>query len=269
MHDRTRAQSAAASSHARVVSTALQHVCDLLAGPGARRYASAVYGCRRFAQGRAAAARVLLLTAAGCLGLLAIGCQTDSSWSGSLGVPDYAQFATDVYPILLRDCAYSQCHGAPERFFQIFGPGRTTLADAVPAATLLQREVQASYDRTRSMLISDGSRPIYESPLLLKPLDLGVGGASHGGVDVFGRNVYRTLNDPSYIALVSWAASGGPAALAIPSPPPSAASAGGTAGASGADAAESAGSVAGPSAGTDGPSGGAGVAAPIPVRGQR
>jgi hypothetical protein len=175
-----------------------------------------VYRCCRLAQCRAVSVRILLLMAAGCSSSLLASCQTDSSWSGSLDAPNYAQFATEVYPILLRDCAYSRCHGAPERFFRIFGPGRAPLLDDGPAATLAQREVQASYDRARSMLISDGSRPVYESPLLLKPLALGLGGASHEGVDVFGRNVYRSLNDPAYLSLVSWAISGNEAALPAP-----------------------------------------------------
>lgn len=147
------------------------------------------------------------------LSLLLLACQQESSWSGEIASPSRAMFERDVYPVLLMDCAYSQCHGAPQRFFQVLGPGRTRLQDPPDAAPYsleerAAREMQISYERTRSMLITDGSRPLEESPLLIKPLDPSVGGTSHRGVDVFGRNVYRSVNDPAYLTLVRWALQG-------------------------------------------------------------
>lgn len=132
-------------------------------------------------------------------------CQSESSWSGEIARADRAQFDREVYPVLLMDCAYSQCHGASHRFFQVFGPGRTRLHTA-DGSDPLPLEMQASFERARSMLISDGSRPFSESPLLLKPLDANAGGTGHGGMDVFGRNVYRSAYDPNYLALLRWAA---------------------------------------------------------------
>jgi hypothetical protein len=145
-----------------------------------------------------------------CLPLAALalaGCHAESSWSGEIASADRAQFDREVYPVLLADCAFSRCHGAPERFFQVFGPGRLRLTNP-DGSDPLPLEMQASYERARSMLVTDGSRPLAESPLLLKPLDPSAGGTSHRGVDVFGRNVYRFVTDPGYATLVRWALQG-------------------------------------------------------------
>ena len=127
-------------------------------------------------------------------------------------------FDREVYPVLLRDCAFSNCHGSPQRFLQILGPGRTRMEDRDPRnpVPLMEREKQLSYERARSMLFTDGSRPIQESPLLMKPLEAALGGAAHGGADVFGRNVYRSTSDPGYVVLWRWALSGAAGASAQP-----------------------------------------------------
>lgn len=141
----------------------------------------------------------------------AMGCQGDGSWSGNLGTADRAMFDSEVYPILMRDCAYNNCHGAPQRYFRVWGPGRAQLEDATDGDVSVEdQEKAASYQRALSMLFTDGSRPITESPLLLKPLEVSKGGAAHGGADVFGRNVYRSRIHPAYLVLSRWALSGGP-----------------------------------------------------------
>jgi hypothetical protein len=48
--------------------------------------------------------------------------------------------------------------------------------------------------------VSDPNR----SPLLVKPLELAAGGSDHEGTDSFGRNVYRSPEDPSFQVLVRW-----------------------------------------------------------------
>jgi hypothetical protein len=136
-----------------------------------------------------------------------VACEHRDNWSGSIGVADRASFDRDVYPLLMRDCAYSECHGAPQRFLRILGPGRTRLDLDDPSDSILEQEKQLSYERARSMLFTDGSLPLMQSPLLVKPLELSLGGASHGGVDVYGRNVYRSTSDPGYVTLVAWAMS--------------------------------------------------------------
>jgi hypothetical protein len=134
-----------------------------------------------------------------------VACTDEPSWSGEIGSADQSLFDREVYPILLRDCAHNQCHGAPQRFLQVFGPGRARLRGPWFGAELLAQERRLSYERALSMLITDGSRPVSESRLLMKPLEPAAGGASHGGVDLYGRNVYRSSADPAYAVLVRWA----------------------------------------------------------------
>ena len=143
-----------------------------------------------------------LVMAACCASLLA--CGDSNTWAGEVPAADAAQFEHQVYPILMRDCAFNDCHGGPHRFFQIFGPGRVridpmTESDAPPTAL----ELQVSYERARSMLISQDS--VERSLLLTKPLAVKAGGVGHEGVDRFGRNVYQSKQDPSYQVLLLWA----------------------------------------------------------------
>jgi hypothetical protein len=136
-------------------------------------------------------------------------CSAQPSWSGAVGSADYAAFERDVYPVLMRDCAYSNCHGAPQRFFQIWGPGRTRLDTNDFRTTIQSQEKLRSFQRTVSMLYTDGSRPLAESPLLVKPLEASSGGSAHGGVDRYGRNVYRSPQDTGYQTLLRWAIGAG------------------------------------------------------------
>lgn len=132
-------------------------------------------------------------------------CSTQSSWSGAVGSADYTAFERDVYPVLMRDCAYANCHGAPQRFFQIWGPGRTRLDTKDLRTSIQDQEKLRSFQRAVSMLYTDGTRPLAESPLLVKPLEASSGGSAHGGVDRYGRNVYRSAQDPGYQTLLRWA----------------------------------------------------------------
>jgi hypothetical protein len=144
----------------------------------------------------------------GCLAPLAACAQTQD-WSSTLPSPDGKQFAAEVYPLLLRDCAFSTCHGAPERFLQIYGPGRVRLDPIAskPADPMTLAEVLHSYQRARSMLTDGG--PVQQSLLLRKPLALEAGGQAHRGADDFGRNLFSSQSDPRYLALLGWAESQG------------------------------------------------------------
>jgi hypothetical protein len=139
---------------------------------------------------------------AGALALAACG---NNAASDKAPVTDAALFELQVYPILLRDCAFNTtCHGSQQRFFQVMGPGRRRIDPKLDSAMPVQpAEVQFSYERARSMLITDG--PVTRSLLLTKPLEARVGGAGHKGADHFGRNVYQSPLDPSYLVLVKWA----------------------------------------------------------------
>lgn len=129
---------------------------------------------------------------------------------------DYQQFQREVHPVLLRDCGFPACHGAPERFFRVWGPGRTRLPDkagVVPGAFDVPSvdEISASYALALSMV--DNADPGL-SELLRKPLAVEAGGAGHQGVDKYGRNVYRTAEDTGYLALARWVFSAPPAVKA-------------------------------------------------------
>jgi hypothetical protein len=151
--------------------------------------------------------------------LALVACANDASVSNEPPTPDRALFDAAIYPLLLRDCGFSECHGAEHRFFQVFGPGRARLEGHASDPDLQPRERQLTYDRARSMLVPTGGGTIQQSPLLTKPLELSAGGASHQGADHFGRNVYQTVTDPRYVALWQWALSRNPQAPPGVTPP--------------------------------------------------
>lgn len=118
--------------------------------------------------------------------------------------PDVTSFELDVYPVLLRDCGFPECHGATHRFFRVFGPGRARLrTETLTFAPATSEELEQSYDRTRSMLAHQTS--VIDSWLLRKPLAVSAGGAEHGGEDRWGRNIYESVDAPGYLALLRWA----------------------------------------------------------------
>jgi hypothetical protein len=118
---------------------------------------------------------------------------------------DFKLFQREVYPVLLRDCGFPACHGAKERFFRVWGPGRSRLPsdDGIPEAFDLPTgdELSATYSLALSMI--DGKYPAH-SLLLRKPLAVAAGGAGHLGVDGYGRDIYRTQEDAGFLALARW-----------------------------------------------------------------
>jgi hypothetical protein len=119
-----------------------------------------------------------------------------------LSAPDRALFDTEVYPILVRDCGHSTCHGSEDRFFRVVGPGHVRLDPTTRlAAPVTEAELALSYNRARSVV--DPGDP-NRSPLLIKSLEVIAGGSDHEGTDSFGRNVYRSPEDPDFQVLVRW-----------------------------------------------------------------
>lgn len=114
--------------------------------------------------------------------------------------PDFEQFRTEIYPLLLRDCGFNACHGDGHRYYQVFGPGRMRIDEAMdlfePAT---EEEIEVSYERARAMLLTRDD--VLDSPLLRKPVE----GGGHAGLDVNGRNVYSGRNDPEFLKLAEWA----------------------------------------------------------------
>ena len=144
-------------------------------------------------------------------GMLAEGCSSAPPLAEP-PVVDRAAFESEVYPILLRDCGFPACHGDRDRFFRVFGPGRTRLDIATgPYELATVAEIDASFDRARSMLagVPDPSQAL----LVRKPLEPSAGGASHMGLDALGHNAYADREDPSWQTIARWAG-----ALAVDGP---------------------------------------------------
>jgi hypothetical protein len=138
----------------------------------------------------------LLSWCAGCL---------EETESGGFAKREFMPFQREVYPVLLRDCGFPECHGAPERFFRVWGPGRSRLPRETQFPEALDQptgdEVAGTYSLAQSMI--DRADPA-SSLLLRKPLAVEAGGAGHLGVDKYGRNVYRTAQDTGYLVLARW-----------------------------------------------------------------
>jgi hypothetical protein len=123
------------------------------------------------------------------------------------GARSYKDFQTEVYPVLLRDCGFPACHGASERFFRVYGPGRTRLplmSTGQPLEALGMPsgdELGITWHLAESMI---DERDLGRSLLLRKPLAVEAGGAGHMGQDNFGRDVYRTTQDAGFLVLARW-----------------------------------------------------------------
>jgi len=137
--------------------------------------------------------------------LLLLGLATacgDPGQGLQLAEPAADDFADTVYPVLLRDCGFPACHGDPDRFFRVFGPGRQrVMPELAPLDPATPTEISLSYERARSMVDLDS--PL-TSLLLEKPMDGTLGGASHEGVDDFGRDIYVDADDPNLVILRNW-----------------------------------------------------------------
>jgi hypothetical protein len=163
--------------------------------------------------------RTLTSTSVGLLLLLCCACGSKQQ-AGAFAKREFPAFQREVYPVLLRDCAFPTCHGGPQRFFRVWGPGRVRLPGmkGTPGAVDLPTvdEISASYSLALSMI--DNSDPAH-SALLRKPLAVAAGGAGHRGVDKHGRDVYRTKQDSGYVTLARWVLSPAPATPAMQATP--------------------------------------------------
>ena len=136
--------------------------------------------------------------------LLAVACAEEPK-PALVARREFQLFRLEVYPVLLRDCGFPACHGSPERFFRVWGPGRVRLPGAMSTPEAFDQPSTAELSASRSMALSmiDERHPA-RSPLLRKPLAVQARGAGHLGVDKYGRDVYRTTNDAGYAALYKW-----------------------------------------------------------------
>jgi hypothetical protein len=140
--------------------------------------------------------------------LACVACDDTEPWAPP--EREFSDFQV-VHEVLLRDCGFHDCHGAPERAFRVYGPGRARLDPETGAYDQLKAlEASDSWIIAKSFI--DARNP-EDSLLLRKPLAVAAGGAPHGGLDAFGRDVYRTVNDAGYLALQRFV-------LAVPAPEP-------------------------------------------------
>jgi hypothetical protein len=135
--------------------------------------------------------------------LVLIGC-ADPEADLSIPSADPTVFRDRVYPVLLRDCGFQTCHGTPDRFFAVFGPGRGRLdPNMAPYDPATPYELAISYTRAQSMLF--GPNGASSSLLLRKPIPVEQGGAGHKGDDPWGDPVYRSIEDARYRVIFNWA----------------------------------------------------------------
>jgi hypothetical protein len=107
---------------------------------------------------------------------------------GQTYVLSYAKFAANVEPILdSLGCDNTNCHG---------GGIRGTFQLSPPA------EKDAHYDFKQACMQVSPWNP-KNSPLVMKPLAEACGGATHGGGSFF-----FSLDDPNYVAILTWVESG-------------------------------------------------------------
>jgi hypothetical protein len=138
--------------------------------------------------------RAVLFSSLLCLA----GCEAPPEPGAHIADRDFGDFQ-DLHPVLIRDCGFHTCHGSEERMFRVYGVGRSRLdEDARAFEENSVDEVLLSFDLTLSMI--DDANP-ERSPLLRKPLAIEAGGAPHDGVDDFGRDVYRTVDEDGYKAI--------------------------------------------------------------------
>ena len=115
---------------------------------------------------------------------------------------DFAQFRDEVYPVLMRDCAFHTCHGNAERFYRITGSARGRLETGVKAlAETRPEEIEFSYWRSLAMI---NAQDPGASLLLRKPLASSLGGTGHLGTDSFGRNVFESMDNDDYLTIAKW-----------------------------------------------------------------
>lgn len=156
-----------------------------------------------------------LVPRATLLSLLWLSACSNEADGFALAAPNAPGFQSDVYPVLLRDCGFPTCHGASERLFRVWGPGRVRLdplaptfnTDVNPVTGEPKPQEPSGAEAKRSLESAlgfiDAKNP-KRSLLLRKPLSAEAGGTGHLGVDRFGRNVYRSTDSDGYLSLSRW-----------------------------------------------------------------
>ena len=121
--------------------------------------------------------------------------------------PRYNTYVETIQPIVGARCSFLPCHGSKDRALTVYGVGflrASPLFAGTPLTenALTEDELDWNYDAMRLRLIDTESAG--EAHLLLKCLDPDAGGAVHAD----GYVVFYSDQDPDYIALRDWIATG-------------------------------------------------------------
>lgn len=153
---------------------------------------------------RACTALARLHSSLFALTILIGGC-TDVSGERTVEAHNYDKFQSEVYPVLLRDCGFPACHGANDRAFRVYGPGRVRLPASDGERGAFDKVAGAEMRRTFQLASAHRNAENPDlSALIRKPLSSEAGGASHQGADKYGRDVYRTAQDEGYLRIARW-----------------------------------------------------------------
>lgn len=146
-----------------------------------------------------------LVAATFAAAVVVFGCAGEPP-SSDIPLVDRQTFDTTVYPLLLRDCAFPDCHGRQDRFFRVFGPGRARLDPEMTgvSAPIVPEEVEAAFERARSMVFAGTN--CGGSLLARKPLEVDAGGLAHVATqNLAQRNLYPSVDNPDFLVLQNWA----------------------------------------------------------------
>ncbi len=141
------------------------------------------------------------------LSLMALltGCPDDLRAEGDIAELDEAFFRCRVQPIVTKTCSTFVCHGNGARFFTVFARNRLRLGGDETGRNAFLRDSERAFNFESALTMVDIDRP-EQSLLLLKPLDVSVGGYYHVGAhEPFGgTDVFLDPDDPEYQVLVDW-----------------------------------------------------------------
>jgi hypothetical protein len=122
--------------------------------------------------------------------------------TGPFPALSYDCFKATVEPELLGSCAFRNCHGKAERPLHLYSMAGVRGPNANASdITLSDEEERANF---QSAVVYASATSAGLPDLLRKPLQLEQGGAGHGGVDRFGRNVYGSQQEAGWQALSDW-----------------------------------------------------------------
>jgi hypothetical protein len=126
------------------------------------------------------------------------GCgEVDPGEEEAIGQLDQTAFETTIQPILdARNCSQSGCHYRDKSDPNSGGPGGSFRIFDCTGDSCTAEQLLANHDSAAGM--ANIANPT-TSKLLTKPLALSAGGIQHLGGDIF-----MSVADPDYVAILGW-----------------------------------------------------------------